>query len=124
MIPYAQIAIPSKKIAEDAWLLCMMGLGMNSSDDELCYEEDEEEDVDHACPPKNNEQAGPSVPRTVTTSDSVTKKRSPAIHSFFNMPNKKLAFRSTSAFCSEAVCPFHGPARDSSFSQLLLCIRF
>ena len=76
------------------WLLYMMGLGIFSDDDEVCYEDSEEEDVDHASPPKDNEQAGPSVPRTVTTADSVTKKRAPPIHSFFSMPNKKLAFRS------------------------------
>ena len=38
------------------WLLYMMGLGMLSSDEEVCYEDSEEEDVDHASPPKDNEQ--------------------------------------------------------------------
>ena len=83
----------------------MMGVGLLSSDEEVCYEDSEEEDVDHASPPKDNEQAGPSVPRTVTTADSVTKKRAPALHSIFSMPNKKLAFRSEApaAERSEAV---------------------
>jgi hypothetical protein len=94
----------------------MMGLGMNSSDDELCYEEDEEEDVDHASPPKNNEQAGPSVPRTVTTADSVTKKRAPPNPFILQHAQQEAGFpvrgagRRTQR--KRSGIPFHGPARD------------
>ena len=110
-IPFAGLPIPSAMML--TWLIYTMGFGMTSSDDEVCYEEDDEEDVDHASTPKNTEQAGPSVPPTVATSDSVTKKRPPAIHSFFTLPSKKslrpaakAAERSES---SDTVCPLSPP---------------